>query len=220
MENKRIKYTIKNPRIVYQGDGKIILAEPNRELIFANCINILFENDILSFEGFYAPKHHELIYGYKMRGNEKHDYLIRVENNSDVTIECLAKGIYGVIVEPLIKTNIYVNLQNEEVRFVNDHIISLDYYCPCSPVNIVRFNGILAKSNLRYYEDIGEILVIKNKPDCNQEYFYLATTGTICQDIWKDRPYDTLRWKFGNIFLTYEDALNALRKTRQLLHEL
>lgn len=220
MENLRIKYTIRNPRIVYQGDGKIILAEPNRELIFANCINIRFEDNILSFEGFYVPKHHELIYGYKMRGNEKHCYLIRVENDSDVTFESLAKGVYGVIVEPFIKTNVYTNLQNDEVRFANDYIISLDYYSPCSPGNIVRFNEILAKSNLQYHEDIGEILVIKNKPDRDKEYFYLATTGTICHDIWTDRPYDNLRLKFGNVFLTYEDALNALRQVRQLLHEL
>ena len=102
MENKRIKYTIKNPRIVYQGDGKIILSEPNKELIFTNCINIRFEDDILSFEGFYIPKHHELIYGYKMLGNEKHEYIIRVENDTDVIFESLTKGVYGIIINPFV----------------------------------------------------------------------------------------------------------------------
>lgn len=220
MENVRIKYTIKNPRIVYQGDGKIILSEPNKELIFTNCINIRFEDDILSFEGFYIPKHHELIYGYKMRGNEKHEYIIRVENDTDVIFESLTKGVYGIIINPFVKTNVYLNLQNEEIRFTENHLMLLDYYRSIKIGDLNRFNQVLAKSNLQYYEDTGEILVIKNKPDRDQEYFYLATTGTICHDIWTDRPYDNLRLKFGNVFLTYKDALNALHKTRQLLHEL
>ena len=204
--NKTIQYYIPNPNIISQMDDTLVLNVFNKTHTYINCKDIKVENRLLSFKGLYKPKYHELIYGMKCWGNERHDYIIRVENDKDIN-------------ELKVETTVYLNLSTEELVFTNNQIIELDYYRPVTFKEKNKFQECLIKDNCWYYADNGDILLNKPYPKYNTKYFFISATGFVDETTWLDTSADKFRYYFGNIFQTEDAAAKAAITVRSILRD-
>jgi hypothetical protein len=67
-----------------------------------------------------------------------------------------------------------------------------------------------------FYE---EIKLPRWKPDYCDNYFYVCDTGRIRQESWQNTKIDNYRYSFGNCFMSYEEAKEAINKIKNVLNQ-